>query len=387
MALLVNNLLLQMLALTPYVLAYVPPPVNVSAVCHNFHNVIYWNYSEPSLRPQFNVTIATLYSKDSIVCSNTSLYHCDVSSFTKEISNGYRIIVTAAVGPHTNSSDILLSYDETMDSDVECWLDFPPVNISVASKEMIKVQFPHPLDKYKNDIRKDEMENHDLFKYQIVTDNLTLHSLECSYIDDYECLSEIPIDAAMDRHCIRINGKLNYVQVSAQEMICTKGTPDFDHGYIALYCIIPLIVAGVIALFISMWLRRKLKSSFSTFPRSMLSHGLGNSLLTPQSETLSYLQTDDSFLPEAPEPNENHTPTSIPQEEEGRFPMGVTDSEEYGGDKMSSNEGSGSSLGETIGLEQDTEKDLMSGYDSCHVPVTIVEEEMSPGDMVTGYRT
>ncbi|KAJ7984914.1 hypothetical protein DPEC_G00359700 [Dallia pectoralis] len=377
------SLLFQVLALIPCALSYVPPPVNVSVDCRNFHNVIYWNYSEPSLQPHFTVDRASMYSSQkSVVCANTSSYHCDVSSFTKHISDTYWIVLTAAVGPHRNKTDISFTYDDTMDSDVMCLLDFPPVNISAVSNEWIKVKFSHPFETYKNYPR---TENMDVFKYTIVMENSTEHKFTCN---TQECDADIPV-VEMDRHCMSIDGMLGYVKVAPQK-ICTDRKPDSDHGYTALYIIIPVVGSVVLFFFLLMWLQKKLKGGFSTLPKSMLTNGFGGPLLTPECEILSHVQTDDSFPPDTPVtsvPTGTQTVNCTPQEGGGRFPIGVTGDEQYGGGEVTSNEVSGSSPDETIVLKQETENDFPSGYDSCHVPVVMVTEEISPGDIVTGYRT
>lgn len=54
------------------------------------------------------------------------------------------------------------------------------------------------------------------------------------------CEVEIPVDGEMDRHCIKIKGKMNNVHVSAHQNICIEGkhgdsgkTLHFSHdGYV-----------------------------------------------------------------------------------------------------------------------------------------------------------
>lgn len=49
-------------------------------------------------------------------------------------------------------------------------LDFPPVNISAVSDQLIKVQFIHPFHIYKNAIMKDERLDHKEFDYMVITE-------------------------------------------------------------------------------------------------------------------------------------------------------------------------------------------------------------------------
>ncbi|XP_055746030.1 interferon gamma receptor 1-like [Salvelinus fontinalis] len=388
------------LVLSQQVVSYVPPPVNVSLMCHNFHNVIYWNYSEPSLQPQFNVEMTRKYSGAALVCSNTSLYHCDVSSFTKVILEGYRFILTAVVGQNTNSSEISFTYDDTVYPgllDVQCSLDFPPVNISAVSDQMIKVQFIHPFHIYKHAIIKDERPDHKEFNYMVITEyHLKQHRFDCSYKQHHVCEAEILVDGEMDRHCIKIKGKMNNVHVSAHQNICIEGKHgDSGPNYTALYIVIPIVATVVIA-FIVWLIYSKLRSGSFPQPKilaSMLSHmGSVRSLMLPERAILSEVQTGGSPLLQTPMeslPDETLTVINTPQEEVLRLPIGLKDKEWSGGEVMLPNEGSGSSLQVTreLGLEVKSDFSELSDYDCPHRPVIIpVIEEMSPGDTVTGYK-
>ncbi|XP_070975867.1 interferon gamma receptor 1-like [Oncorhynchus clarkii lewisi] len=378
--------------------SYVPPPVNMSLICHNFHNVIYWNYSEPSLQPQFNVEMTRKYSGAALVCSNTSLYHCDVSSFTKVIEEGYRFILTA-VGQNTNSPEISFTYDDTVYSDVvvHCSLDFPPVNISAVSDQIIKVQFIHPFHIYKYAIIKNERPDHKEFHYMVVTeDPLKEHSFTCSYKQHHVCEAEIPVDGKMDRHCIKMKGKMNNVHVSAHQNICIEEKHgDSGPSYTALYIVIPIVAIVVIA-FIVWLIYSKLTSGSFPQPKilaSVLTHmSSGESLMQPERDILSELQTGGSPLLQTPMeslPDETLTVISTPQEEVLRLPIGLKDQEWSGGEVMLPNEGSGSSLqvSRELGLEVKSDLSELSDYDCPHRPVIIpVIEEMSPGDNVTGYK-
>ncbi|XP_036811421.1 interferon gamma receptor 1 isoform X1 [Oncorhynchus mykiss] len=366
---------------------WVPPPVNVSVICHNFHNVIYWNYSEPSLQPQFNVEMTRKYSGAALVCSNTSLYHCDVSSFTKVIEEGYRFILTA-VGQNTNSSEISFTYDDTVYPDlvdVQCSLDFPPVNISAVSDQIIKVQFIHPFHIYKYAIIKNERPDHKEFDYMVVTeDHLKQHNFACSYKQHHVCEAEIPVDGKMDRHCIKMKGKMNNVHVSAHQNICIEGKHgDSGPSYTALYIVIPIVAMVVIA-FIVWLIYSKLTSGSFPQPKilaSILSHiGSVRSLMLPERAILSEVQTGGSPLLQTPMeslPDETLTVFSTPQEEVLRLPIGLKDQEWSGGEVMLPNEGSGSSLQVTreLGLKVKSNFAELSNYDCSH---RLVIEEMSP---------
>lgn len=50
-------------------------------------------------------------------------------------------------------------------------LDFPPVNISAVSDQIIKVQFIHPFHIYKYAIIKNERPDHKEFHYMVVAED------------------------------------------------------------------------------------------------------------------------------------------------------------------------------------------------------------------------
>ncbi|XP_029541131.1 interferon gamma receptor 1-like isoform X2 [Oncorhynchus nerka] len=333
-----------------------------------------------------------------LVCSNTSLYHCDVSSFTKVIEEGYRFILTA-VGQNTNSSEISFTYDDTVYSDVvvQCSLDFPPVNISAVSDQMINVQFIHPFHIYKYAIIKNERPDHKEFHYTVVAEHpLKEHHFTCSYKQHHVCEAEIPVDGKMDRHCIKMKGKMNNVHVSAHQNICIEGKHgDSGPSYTALYIVIPIVAIVVIAFIVWLIYSKLTSGSFPQpkFLASVLSHmSSGESLMHPERDILSELQTGGSPLLQTPMeslPDETLTVISTPQEEVLRLPIGLKDQEWSGREVMLPNEGSGSSLQITreLGLEVKSDLSELSDYDCPHRPVIIpVIEEMSPGDNVTGYK-
>ena len=114
--------------------------------------------------------------------------------------------------------------------------------------------------------------------------------------------------------------------------------------------------------------------------------------MLPERAILSEVQTGGSPLLQTPMeslPDETLTVISTPQEEVLRLPIGLKDQEWSGGEVMLPNEGSGSSLQVTreLGLEVKSDLSELSDYDCPHRPVIIpVIEEMSPGDIVTGYK-
>ncbi|KAL0983825.1 hypothetical protein UPYG_G00133250 [Umbra pygmaea] len=365
-----------LLALIQYVFSYVPAPVNVSAICHNFQNVLYWNYSAPSLKPQFSVEIKRQGNPVvNHVCSNTSLYHCDVSSFTKVIEESYLFIVTAAVGTQNNSSDVFFSYNGNMaiGSVVKCFLDFPPVNISAVSKEVIKVEFPHPFDRYKDDIQNNETEDCESFEYEVTYESeLPKPQSPCYYEETPVCVAEIHVDVEQKNHCIKIKGTLCSVTVSEQ-IKCTEPFKSDNQyiwiivgifGALALLCLFILIV---------ICLHRSL-NGFSPLPQSLTTKLSGFRFISALSDTQSEVHTILSVSPTPEESVPDEMPTFVSNEQEDVFRLatGITNRE------LSSGEGSG--------MEQDTDMGRRSDYDCPHGLIVPVMEEMSPGDTVTGYR-
>ncbi|XP_028845801.1 uncharacterized protein LOC114796081 isoform X2 [Denticeps clupeoides] len=75
----------------------IKPPSNLTVSCHNLKNVIYWNYTDPSVKPVFKVEIRQ-YDSETMHTVNITETSLDISSYTDNIKTSYMVSVRAAVG-------------------------------------------------------------------------------------------------------------------------------------------------------------------------------------------------------------------------------------------------------------------------------------------------
>ncbi|XP_058652227.1 interferon gamma receptor 1-like isoform X2 [Onychostoma macrolepis] len=229
--------------LFPGVFGFVPSPTNISVVCHNFVNVLYWNYSNPTEQLKFSVMVKPYESDPQTV--DTSQTHLDISSSSRDVGDDYFVSVTAHDGQDKSESvSIRFTYskdyfDENQHK-YKCSLDFPTVNTSVY-KDMIEVSFQHPFMLHKQDIMNEE------FEYTITHDEQTV--LYSCFEDEELCTAEIHFNQSIAGQCVelKLEGKIAGIPTYTYGNICVpQQTPETDKtGIIAA-----LLGGGIIVLFI-----------------------------------------------------------------------------------------------------------------------------------------
>ncbi|XP_050981342.1 interferon gamma receptor 1-like [Labeo rohita] len=265
------------------VCGYVPSPTNISVVCHNFVNVLYWNYSNPTEQLKFSVNIKPYESVSQSV--DTSQMYLDISSYSRDAGDDYFVSVTAHDGQEKSESvSIRFTYSKDFFDEnkhkYKCSLDFPAVNTSVH-KDVIKASFQHPFLHHQQDILKQ------IFMYTVTHDELKV--LYSCFEDEDLCISEIHFNQSVAGQCIELKfeGKIAGIPLYTYIHVCVpQQTPETDKtGLIAA-----LLGGGTIVLFIIMGVIRLLWRKWSTV--SKITQGL-QSLIPGQSPSPTLL-----FLPE-----------------------------------------------------------------------------------------
>ncbi|XP_058650783.1 interferon gamma receptor 1-like isoform X2 [Onychostoma macrolepis] len=229
--------------LFPGVFGFVPSPTNVSVVCHNFVNVLYWNYSNPTEQLKFSVMVKPYESDPQTV--DTSQTHLDISSSSRDVGDDYFVFVTAHDG-QDKSESVFIRFTYSKDyfdenrHKYKCSLDFPAVNTSVH-KNMIEVSFQHPFMLHKQDIMNEE------FEYTITHDEQKV--LYSCFEDEELCTAEIHFNQSIAGQCVelKLEGKIAGIPSYTYRNICVpQQTPETDKtGIIAA-----LLGGGTIVLFI-----------------------------------------------------------------------------------------------------------------------------------------
>ncbi|XP_060781407.1 interferon gamma receptor 1-like [Neoarius graeffei] len=352
----------------------VPAPTNVSLTCHNFTNVLYWNYSKPELQPEFNIKIRGYMSKPKSV--RTTQTYLDISEYTQDSEDAYYITVEAQLrGTELNASseDITFSYRKDLPSMIPCVVDFPALNISVFP-QAIKLSFLHPFDVYQVDSLEDA------FSYTVFGD---LQSEKLNYCDSGEgpCTGELYLVESLNGSCINISikGDVNGISTETSRIVCGVAPNEMDWTVI-LTIVMCSMVGLLFLIIIGVKIFKKLiqPDSQSTIFSKLL--GMVNSdriINEPEQPHLSVvaslghtplLETSDpafldTFSPTVTE--ESLFPTHLPihSSTDGK----VLDEEDTG--EMEDSDSGGFNSGNSF-----------SGYDSQKFPV-----DMGQGDMVDAY--
>ncbi|KAL7890421.1 hypothetical protein AOLI_G00026790 [Acnodon oligacanthus] len=368
------RLLWPFLAGLSHVLCLASNPTNVSVSCHNFKNVVYWNYSDPSQKPEFAVTIGVYKGEHPPVFKTTERY-LDISDYTDEAENVYDVYVEALL----NGSDAKLSevvkftYSQDFPRSAlfsKCVVDFPDVDVS-ASQHTVKLSFVHPYDVY------DSESLNDNFAYTVTCNETECWNAEC-YIDEPQCNEVMHIPEDLYGHCfsVHLKGYINSIPIETSKEVCSppNNLPD-----VTLITSLVCIGVGVLVIFIAAGAMMYKKV---TVPESQ------NAII---SKVLGMVKTDPSVMdPERPTVSEvrsiSHTPLLITPDDVMSLstspspPAEITHISVLPTTDVESLEDQ-----EHGGGEEDDDfdgfSDSFSGYDCRKFPL-----EMSPGDTVEAYR-
>ncbi|KAK2896348.1 hypothetical protein Q8A67_010836 [Cirrhinus molitorella] len=260
-----------------------PSPTNISVVCHNFVNVLYWNYSNPTEQLKFSVNVDP-YESDSQTVDTTQTY-LDISSYSRDGGDDYFVSVTAHDGQEKSESvSIRFTYSKDYFDEnkhkYKCSLDFPAVNTSVH-KDVIEASFQHPFLLHQQNILKQE------FMYTVTLDE---HRVLYSCFEDEElCIAKIHLNQSADGQCVELKfkGTIAGIPSFTYRNICvSKQMPETDKTGL----ITALIGGGIVTLFIIMGVVRLLWRKIFITPQGL------QSLIPEQSPTIQPELTDVSSM-------------------------------------------------------------------------------------------
>ncbi|KAI1886415.1 hypothetical protein AGOR_G00213780 [Albula goreensis] len=370
----------------------VPPPRNITVMCHNFETMVYWNHSDGAADVRFNVNIVSYRSMRLPVdsCWNTTERKCNVSSLIlSKIQDNYHMSITALRGSAESQPAMSADFTYILDLKEEllCSVDFPPVNVSISDR-LLKVRFINPYRHYRAAFRKDKNQYNGKFQYTLIHANATdEYKFECQPREPI-CEGSIPLADGEETQCVMPKGNLKDIHFTAAEKICQETQKQIvkeNQMNIVLYVLAPVVAFIFLATFVVL-MSRRLTQTQSSIPKSMASwltnpRPVGGSLLQPESEITS------EVLSVEPSPSYSMVQEPHLQDATGsttidgggsRFRIGVV------GDQSASEKGEQQQ--EEPEQKRHPEYDhrhwQSTDYDRTHVPVPM---EMSPGDSVVGY--
>ncbi|KAF4090009.1 hypothetical protein AMELA_G00044890 [Ameiurus melas] len=352
-------------------------PTNVSVTCHNFKNVLYWNYSEPELETAFNIQIQQYDGE--LKLAHTNQTYLDISEYTRDAENSYYIIVEAqpkGSDLDVSSDGIRFSYNEDLDSDFTCVVDFPLLEVSV-SPHTVELSFKHPYHAHNYESLNDE------YLYEI-SFNQTLGEYSC-FPDDDMCIADIHLIESLYGRCVivDIKGSVNSIPIEISKNVCGTGVPVTSTDWTLIVTI--LVCSAFVLLFLILLgfvVYKKLTQPDSQSTIFSILKAIVNVpdrvIHEPEHPTLSevrsvgetpLLETTDEDLsdPSRPTPDEKTLgPTHFPT----HFNTNLMESEEQiNGEEMEDTDCEGFNSGNSF-----------SGYDCQKFPI-----DMGQGDVVDAY--
>ncbi|NP_001347831.1 interferon gamma receptor 1-like a2 precursor [Sinocyclocheilus anshuiensis] len=342
------------------VIGFFPSPTNVSVVCHNFANVLYWNYSNPSEQLKFSVRVEA-YESDSQTVDTTQTY-LDISSYSRDVSDDYLVYVTAHDGQEKSESvSIRFTYSKDFfdEKKHKCSLDFPAVNTSVH-KDVIEVSFQHPFFLHELNILNEE------FMYTVTHDEQKV--LYSCFVEEELCTGEIHLNQSTAGQCVELKfeGKIAGIPSYTYRNVCVpQQMPETDKtGLIAA-----VLSGGTVVLFIIMgvvWLLWRTWSKIPITPQSLWK------VIPKQSHTILVSQPEQTTVSSLT--SQGHRPLLT----DGSPPISLTeeDCKENTTLDMDLSEVSE----EDVNCDDSESFGRSSDYDS---PKFL--QEMSPGDNTEGY--
>ncbi|KAI4902740.1 hypothetical protein NFI96_014057 [Prochilodus magdalenae] len=368
---------------------YDSPPLNVAVTCHNFKNVVHWNYSDPNQDSEFKVTVRPYRGGQSSIVTTVQKY-LDITSYTADPTEVYFVTVDArpkGSESASSSTTVQFAYDQEFPSTARCVVDFPAVNISDLH-HAFEVSFYHPYEVYEH--------LNDTFEYKVICNETECGSFECDW--DELCKEIIHLPESLYGRCfsMHLEGVVNnffYLETSKEVCNRVRATSKLakrglnQAPYPLRECPDPALVTslvcagvGVLLLLIlagaMMYKRMTRSDSQSTIVSKLLNMVTSSSIpsvVVPEQPHVSKVQSV-SHTPLLLTPDEVvSTSTSPSTTEITHFPIQSTTVESW--EEQDGNEEDGN-FDDSSGFTCD-----FSGYDSKKFLT-----ELSPGDAVEAYR-
>ncbi|KAI7805477.1 interferon gamma receptor 1-like [Triplophysa rosa] len=352
------------------VVCIVPAPTNISVVCQNFVNVLYWNYSKPTEQVEFLVTVKPYLGTPQTF--STDQTYLDISEYSSDVTDDYFVTVRAHDGQeesNTVANKFTYSKDYVDDNTHKCSVDFPAINTSVH-KDVISVFFLHPYNIYEQSSLLED------FTYRI-THNQHVRNPTC-YEEEEQCTAEIHLEQNLTGKCVELKfeGTVGVLFTTTYKNVCVGNDGPVDNlSYFAA-----IVGGGVVILFIFVgftWLLWKKWSKIPKIPEVLFSFMCSQRSTTAIHPPVTTTVSEASPMGHVPlleqqEFDAFDSPTISPLEKDTTIIP--TDTEVVMVPETSS------ASEEDVNFEESEDYGKSSDYDR---PKFL--QEMSPGDFTTGY--
>ncbi|XP_041959582.1 interferon gamma receptor 1 isoform X1 [Alosa sapidissima] len=206
----------------------IPGPENVTVDCDNFDTIVYWNYSDLLIGTLFQVEFKSdIGNKNTF---KTEAHHVNITSRLNNTNYAvYTIRIRAQNVTHTSkfSSPVRFAFDNRMEGDIICNLDFPPVTLKYEYGDLT-LSFQNPLHLYENTpalkyLKKNTDPNLETsnLSYEVVDQSNRATEFTCPY-EKSVCAETLHISAKKDHYCVNVSGSIVRANVRAAKF-CYNG--------------------------------------------------------------------------------------------------------------------------------------------------------------------
>uniref|UniRef100_A0AAV2JJM9 Ionotropic glutamate receptor C-terminal domain-containing protein n=1 Tax=Knipowitschia caucasica TaxID=637954 RepID=A0AAV2JJM9_KNICA len=234
--------------------ATVPPPTNVTLLCHNMQNTLLWSYEQlvPGLR--FNVKVSSTIKPPVSLWVNSPATSIDLSEFS-DPENEYMVQISAVMDSEKSEpvpkEAIEYSYFKDSIVPVTCSVDLPLVNLTSEDK-LLLFSFTHPGLLYRtshNNSKKRSLESSAAlpeFVYHIdIVNQPETHKYHCT---ESVCQGKLPVHDSEKNYCLNISGEMKKMSVQATQQYCLK--PLTTAGINVLAFILPVVLVLVVVVIV-----------------------------------------------------------------------------------------------------------------------------------------
>ncbi|NP_001347764.1 interferon gamma receptor 1-like isoform X1 [Stegastes partitus] len=364
----------------------VEPPANVTLYCHNLTNKLMWDYNQLTPGLKFHVHIQPYDGDAQELWVEPPDLQADLSFLPSETAEFF-LTVSAVMGENRSSPSpedgIVLTYSTVSLVQHDCYLDLPPVNVTIQPHDQVHVSFEHPWLFYKPKRR--NRKSHDAqiserlpnFSYEIMLmdQGKWSHHSSCK---DSVCESKLPVHVAKKTHCLKINGELKRMHVKSKQEYCTSTLEETPFHYY-IYIIVAVVVLIALAAIFSMVYRKKTRPTLS-LPSAMT---FGDKMINSTNRTMGPVQEQvDPCEPSSPTPllpdlKEDEKEFPPARDYDLRLPIGVSPLDEGVPDDRETGEPNveGSEYMQGNNLEDGSD----TGYEKRPVFVNLAPDETAEG--------
>ncbi|XP_030012561.1 growth/differentiation factor 10b isoform X2 [Sphaeramia orbicularis] len=263
-------------------LARVLTPTNVTLQCHNFNNVLRWNYDQLTPGLKFKVIVRSENSKPVELWVDSPTLHIDLSSFS-DPADGYYVTVSAVMGDDESpSAGMKYNYYENANVNKKCTVDFPAVNVTVTEDKVVHFRFIHPWLFYNADPKpKKKLPTFD-YDVQVINQTNDSHHFDCWKKVCEEKI--IPVDNSQEIYCVHLHGTVEKISVQPTQEYCSSSAeqPSEPPPIFIVIGVLGLILIIIITVMVCM---KKIRPPTSiTVPEILKFNGPKKEQLVPEKD-------------------------------------------------------------------------------------------------------